>query len=518
MPQDVIGKHSDDSGMPSSLTAVDQRRFSTLSARLERGELGVGANGGAVKALESVLTTLGFTPGTVDTSFDARTQGTLKNFQSSMGLKATGTLDVKTLDALKRALTAKRADPSLLQRGQKSDAIARAERQLAALGYDVGAKDGIADASFARAVKGFKADQPTIKSTTGRIGADGLEVLAKEAGALRHAPYRGRFALTKEQQRQDTVLASLSERKNVDGTVGLGEGGARPAVQMLQTRLKAAGFDPKHVDGVFDERTRGALEAFQRASGVPVTGRLDPATWKRLSKSIINTADATAPLQALHEKSKAVRATEQLLTKAGFKPGDVDGLFSKQTEAAVRAFEKRAGRTVDGRIGAGDLLALKKLAQPFREPKADYRHLSWRGVTASGRTIELVNQAEAWAAKRGVKPGWPLFQGSYNHGVGASAGTHDGGGALDFNTEGRSLRDIRVMVEALRRAGFAAWHRPWSDDHIHAIAIGDRDLSSEARSQVAEYFRGGDGLVGSAPDPHSGIGRPVPDWAKRFRP
>jgi hypothetical protein len=76
------------------------------------------------------------------------------------------------------------------------------------------------------------------------------------------------------------------------------------------------------------------------------------------------------------------------------------------------------------------------------------------------------------------------------------------------------------MVEALRRAGFAAWHRAapaWSTDHIHAIAIGDRTLAPLARSQVREYFAGGDGLSGSAPDPHSGIGRPIPEWARKFR-
>jgi hypothetical protein len=115
-----------------------------------------------------------------------------------------------------------------------------------------------------------------------------------------------------------------------------------------------------------------------------------------------------------------------------------------------------------------------------------------------------------------------MYQGSFHSGTSASAGTHDGGGAIDFKTTaiGMSDKQIRTMVEALRRAGFAAWRRAapaWSPDHIHAIAIGDRDLSSEARAQVREYFAGGDGLSGSAPDPHSAIGRPIPAWAKRFR-
>jgi peptidoglycan hydrolase-like protein with peptidoglycan-binding domain len=324
-------------------------------------------------------------------------------------------------------------------------------------------------------------------------------------------------------KRADGVLAELSKQVHADGTVGLGEGAKRPAVVEMQLRLKAAGFDPKRNDGAFDERTRGALEAFQRAAGVTVTGRLDKATWSQLKKTIINSDSPTAPLQTLNEKSGEVRTTEKLLKKAGFDPGEIDGLFTSRTARAVRALERKTGRTVDGKLGAGDLAALKKLLTPaFSEPKPNYKHISFRGVTLNGRTIEMVQQAEAWAKKHGVPPGWAMYQGSYHSGTAASAGTHDGGGAIDFKTtaQGKSAKEIRTMVEALRRAGFAAWHRAspaWDPDHIHAIAIGDRDLSSGARAQVREYFAGGDGLSGSAPDPHTAIGRPIPAWAKRFR-
>ena len=155
----------------------------------------------------------------------------------------------------------------------------------------------------------------------------------------------------------------------------------------------------------------------------------------------------------------------------------------------------------------------------FPEPKPNYKHIAFREKIANGRTIEMVNQAEAWAKKRGVPAGWALYQGSYHPGTDDSAGTHDGGGALDFKTIGKSDRQIRLMVEGLRRAGFAAWHRAapaWDPDHIHAVAIGDRDLAPVARDQVSEYFAGGDGLKGSVPDPHSAIGRPIPAWAKKF--
>lgn len=507
--------------MVSKLTADDRRRFTSMQDRLARTTtLGAGDHGGAVRALENVLTSLGFAPGAVDADFTRATGKTLATFQQAVGLQPTGTLDTKTLGQLEAALSRKRAFPGGVTLGQQGEAVARAERQLNRLGYTTGPLDGVANRALGQAISAFKADQPELLDKRKLLAGPGQAALSAAASGLRHAAYRGRFALSAEMKRANQVLAGLSRRTNQDGTQGLTEGASRPAVVQLQRRLRAAGFDPRHVDGVFDERTRGALEAFQRASGVTVTGRLDAPTWKLLSKSIIDSAAPAAPVQKRLEKSAAVLKSERLLEKAGFATGPVDGLYSAQTQKAVRAFERQTHRRVDGGLGARNLAALRKLAStPFPEPKADYRHLPFRGVTLNGRTIEMVNQAERWAKQHGVPGGWPLFQGSYHSGTSASAGTHDGGGALDMNTAGLSAKQIRTVVEAMRRAGFAAWHRAapaWADDHIHAIAIGDRDLSSGARSQVREYFAGGDGLTGSAPDPHPAIGRPIPAWAKKF--
>jgi hypothetical protein len=74
--------------------------------------------------------------------------------------------------------------------------------------------------------------------------------------------------------------------------------------------------------------------------------------------------------------------------------------------------------------------------------------------------------------------------------------------------------DIESLLHALRVAGFAAWLREYgelytdSPIHIHAIAIGDRELSVAANDQLtgkAGYFLGYDGL----PVPEGGS--PTPD-------
>jgi peptidoglycan hydrolase-like protein with peptidoglycan-binding domain len=49
-------------------------------------------------------------------------------------------------------------------------------------------------------------------------------------------------------------------------------------IQLAQTNLKLAGFDPGRVDGVFDVQTSTVLRKYQAANGIPVSGLLDEPT------------------------------------------------------------------------------------------------------------------------------------------------------------------------------------------------------------------------------------------------
>jgi hypothetical protein len=53
-------------------------------------------------------------------------------------------------------------------------------------------------------------------------------------------------------------------------------------VMAAQERLDKLGFSPGAIDGILGPRTRAALRQYQDASGLPVTGRLDAATFRAL--------------------------------------------------------------------------------------------------------------------------------------------------------------------------------------------------------------------------------------------
>jgi hypothetical protein len=124
-----------------------------------------------------------------------------------------------------------------------------------------------------------------------------------------------------------------------------------------------------------------------------------------------------------------------------------------------------------------------------------------------------------------------VTQGSYTSGQTTSFGTHAGGGAVDISIRNSAnpaeilWDETDAMVLALRRAGFAAWYRapgdlgPGSPAHIHAIAVGDQELSPAAIVQLigpSGYFRGLDGLPPEYGGPHADAhgGPIVCDWMR----
>ncbi|NOK86173.1 MAG: hypothetical protein GFH27_549411n3 [Chloroflexi bacterium AL-W] len=144
-------------------------------------------------------------------------------------------------------------------------------------------------------------------------------------------------------------------------------------------------------------------------------------------------------------------------------------------------------------------------------PPDDYSRTEIGFATLNRRTLFMLDNASRiyreWGGAYSFRD--LITQGSYNPGgVDASFGTHDGGGAVDISVRSRvdwsiMWAEIPYMIEALRISGFAAWVReqdelfPNSAIHIHAIAVGDADLSPIARAQVdgeRGYLRGYNGL------------------------
>lgn len=144
----------------------------------------------------------------------------------------------------------------------------------------------------------------------------------------------------------------------------IGPGARGRAVADVQTRLTALGFPvgASGADGVFAEATEQAVKAFQDGQGMPVTGVVDGATWRRLVDASLSLGDRTVYLRRPHLHGEDIRQLQDALATLGFFAGTIDGIFGIMTENAVREFQRSVGLISDGIVGRATLAALANLA------------------------------------------------------------------------------------------------------------------------------------------------------------
>ncbi|MEV6642657.1 peptidoglycan-binding protein [Amycolatopsis sp. NPDC051371] len=199
----------------------------------------------------------------------------------------------------------------------------------------------------------------------------------------------------------------------------------------------------------------------------------------------------------------SVLLVEQALQAKGLLASTyVDGYFGTTTITAYSQYQKSLGYTGIDASGLPGKTSLEKLGEgryTVTSPISAGSRVSYRGVTINTRTKAMLLEAERLTGTT-----VSLTQGSYNPGgVDASAGTHDGGGAMDISVSGMSSTTRTNFIKALRQVGFAAWYRTPAQGfayHVHAEAVSDPDLSSGAQHQTGDYYLGMNGLAGRGAD------------------
>ena len=223
--------------------------------------------------------------------------------------------------------------------------------------------------------------------------------------------------------------------------------------------------------------------------------------------------------------SHSVRVVQAALNEA-FGKVTVDGDFGPKTKAGYAKWQRKLGYSGDDANGVPGVTSFSRLAARYvfemrrsgSKPKtagAEPAH-EYDRVYHGGRVVNTRTHVMLLAAEKFFGDTFTLTQGSYNAGVRASAGTHDGGGVVDISTAGMSASTRKRAEQCLRRAGFAAWVRtpPAFSYHIHAVAIGDREMSSGARSQIAQWADDRNGLANHGPDPAPD---PYPAWTAKYK-
>lgn len=281
-------------GAHASTGVVDA---SSATAKTAPGQPAFGDKGPHVVAVQTAIMRNGFTlTGGATGVFNKATKRALTSFQKVVGLKATGVVDTATAKVLKvaaastttvqattttvAATTTTVAAPTttspvivyplttstLPVRGAKGDAVVAVQKALKAAGLDV--KGGI-DGAFG---SGTTSTISSFQTSKGLTVTGVLDIPTAVALAL-IAPVAAPAAVS---------VASTSSLLNPSSLPVRGNRG--DSVRTLQNALIKAGIEVKGgADGVFGGATYVALQKYQTANGLSVTGTLTTQTAVKLS-------------------------------------------------------------------------------------------------------------------------------------------------------------------------------------------------------------------------------------------
>ena len=180
-------------------------------------------------------------------------------------------------------------------------------------------------------------------------------------------------------------------------------GDAGPAVAEIRARLAVLGLlsqDPSeapadaYAHAFFDHDVDAAVRGFQQQRGASVDGIVGPQTWRLLDDARWRLGDRLlwyAPSRLL--TGDDVAALQERLLDLGFDVGRADGIFGRETEAALREFQRNIGIDSDGTCGPATFKALGRLSRTVvgGEPSAlrEIEAIRRSGPTMAGKVVVL---------------------------------------------------------------------------------------------------------------------------------
>lgn len=267
---------------------------SSASAKTAPGQPSFGDKGEHVVAVQTAIMRNGFSlNGGATGVFNTATRRALKSFQKVVGLKATGVVDTATAKILKvdattttttvqvttttvaattttsPAVVYPLTTSTLPVRGATGDAVVAVQKALRAAGLDVkGGIDGAFGSGTASTITSFQASKGL--TANGVLDIPTAVALALIAPVAAPAPVPAAVS-----------VASTSNLLNPSSLPVRGNRG--DSVRTLQNALINAGIEVKGgVDGVFGGATFVALQKYQTANTLTVTGTLTTQTAVKL--------------------------------------------------------------------------------------------------------------------------------------------------------------------------------------------------------------------------------------------
>lgn len=347
-----------------------------------------GSTGTNVRILQKQLSRIArdypsFGKPTVTGTFDEATENSVKKFQKQFSLTADGVVGRPTWNKVSFIYVSVKDLAELTSEGET------AEGTQSAGGWPGTVLRRGSTGSSVEQVQFWLSDLAQFDSSLVRVTVDGSYGAATER-AVR--TFQQKQSLTADgvvgQRTWNTLYAAwVDAQSDLGGTAwpgtALRRGAAGMEVRLVQfwLRLAADNYSALRtvtVDGSYGAATVSAVEAFQTLFGLTPDGVVGRSTWNKLKEVGLAVANKivaanVAPGQfttttRAGSSGTAVRAVQYYLRRLAAYYSDVprvavDGKFGAATTRAVKAWQSRAGLTVDGVVGRLTFQSLYDAAQ-----------------------------------------------------------------------------------------------------------------------------------------------------------
>ena len=347
-----------------------------------------GSTGTNVRILQKQLSRIAkdypsFGKPAVTGTFDEATENSVKKFQKQFSLTADGVVGRATWNKVSFIYVSVKDLAELTSEGET------AEGTQSAGGWPGTVLRRGSTGSSVEQVQFWLSDLAQFDSSLVRVTVDGSYGAATER-AVR--AFQQKQSLTADgvvgQRTWNTLYAAwVDAQSDLGGTAwpgtALRRGAAGMEVRLVQfwLRLAADNYSALRtvtVDGSYGATTVSAVEAFQTLFGLTPDGVVGRSTWNKLKEVGLAVANKivaanVAPGQfttttRAGSSGTAVRAVQYYLRRLAAYYSDVprvavDGKFGAATTRAVKAWQSRAGLTVDGVVGRLTFQSLYDAAQ-----------------------------------------------------------------------------------------------------------------------------------------------------------
>ncbi|HLP89029.1 MAG TPA: peptidoglycan-binding protein [Nostocaceae cyanobacterium] len=276
--------------------------LSILSSVTSALALQKGDQGPSVRNLQQRLKSVGFYQAPITQVYDLTTEEAVRRFQKAAGLPVNGVVGAKTLQQLE-TWQPKSAVLTTTTSSSKNTQVNQTTKATVV---------------------------PTMVSSSNIKNPNQAEL--------------GRVNITTQKRRNPNYLSKGDEGKDVE---------------ILQERLRVAGFYQGRATGIYGPITEEGVKQFQAANKLDVDGIVGPATLAKLPPlSVANRA--TSPQKPvsranlkfanlkLGDRGEAVSVLQTQLIQAGYLKGKPNGYYGSYTADAVSRFQKAQRLAVNG--------------------------------------------------------------------------------------------------------------------------------------------------------------------------